>query len=150
MFHLFKKKTYEGEVVTLKMKAHYSKEETYYHVESVIFDIYTSIDNKKIGSIDLRLTMNDMMFYYGHVGYHILEKYRGHGYAYEACLVLMDIARNEYHLNELIFTSNPDNFASIRTIEKLNPVFKGCFKVPYGHPLRDIGEYEKNVYSVLL
>ena len=84
MFHLFKKKTYEGEVVTLKMKAHYSKEETYDHVESVIFDIYTSIDNKKIGSIDLRLTMNDMMFYYGHVGYHILEKYRGHGYAYEA------------------------------------------------------------------
>lgn len=137
---------YEGEVVSLKLKAHYSKEETYDHVESVVYDIYLNENHAKIGSIDLRLTMNDMMFYYGSVGYHILEKYRGHSYAYEACLLIMDIAKTEYLQKELIFTCNPDNYASKRTIEKLMPVYKGCYRVPYGHPLRDIGEYEKEVY----
>lgn len=142
-------KIYYNDFVYLKEKIKLKEEETFDHVASVIYDIY-NLDDKKVGSIDLRLTMNEMMFYYGHIGYHIIEKYRGHHYAYHACTILKKIAKDEYDLDELIITCNPDNIASLKTIEKLGAILLGKYEVPLDHDLRKIHEYEKMIYKVLL
>ena len=144
-----KTKVYYNDQVYLKEKMRLEESDTFDHVASVLYDIYNH-DQKKVGNIDLRLTMNEDMFYYGHIGYHILEKYRGHHLAYEACLVLKEIAKKEFGLNELIITCNPDNYASLKTILKLNPEFLGCFDVPLDHDLRKIHEDKKMIYRIKL
>ena len=60
-------------------------------VASVSYDII--FDAIKVGYIDLRRTMNAYMYYYGHVGYHVYEPYRGQRFALKACLKLAKIAK---------------------------------------------------------
>ena len=149
--NLLARKYYGGENVSLKYKDFYSCDETYDHVSSVWYDIYSNNPRLKVGSIDLRLTMNDHMFYYGHIGYHILEKYRGHHYAYEACKLLFKIAKEEFLMKELIITCNPDNIASRKTLERLGCVLEEIVDVPVFHELNyHEHELQKCIYRIKL
>jgi tagatose 1,6-diphosphate aldolase len=53
----------------------------------------------------------------GHIGYEILEPFRGRGFALQACQAIAPFVRSVYET--VIITADPDNFASLRTIEKL-------------------------------
>ncbi len=100
-----------------------------------------------IGSIDLRLLTDSYQYYYGHVGYNIFREYRGHHYALDACKILVDIAGKEYHMNELIFTCNPDNKASYHTLVNLGCQLIEKVKVPISHELYWRGEREKCIFK---
>ena len=100
----------------------------------------------KVGSIDLRLTVEGDMYYYGHIGYNIIRTFRGHNYAYYACLVLFKIARDEFGMDELIITCSPDNIASYRTLTKLNGELIELVEVPKNHHLFAIGESKKYIF----
>lgn len=141
---------YEGPVVDLRLSYFLSEKEASDGVACVYFDICLHNRYKVVGSIDLRLTMNEMMYFYGHVGYSILKKYQGNHYAYEACKVLMRIAKEEYKLKELIITCNPDNTASYKTIEKLNATLIEIAKVPSDHELYQKGDRYKCIFKVNL
>ena len=86
------------------------------------------------------------MYYYGHIGYNIIRSFRGHNYAYHACLVLFEIARNEFGMSELIITCSPDNIASYKTLRKLNGELIELVKVPVHHRLYAIGETSKYIF----
>src|SRR5262249_17451710 len=63
-----------------------------------------------------------------HIGYEVLEPFRGNGFAYQACMAIAPLVRLLYP--EVIITCDPDNFGSMRTIEKLGATFLD--EVPVG------------------
>ena len=102
--------------------------------------------NEKIGECDLRVGMNDELYYAGNIGYRIYEPYRGHGYAYEAAKMLMRIAREIHGFDEIILTCSPDNIASRKTLEKLGGVLVETVNVPSWHWLYKRGETVKQIW----
>ena len=103
-------------------------------VETVYYNIVLE-DGTIVGKIDLRLGMNDYLYYLGQVGYFIMKSYRGHNYAYYACLIIFEIAKNIFLLDNLIITCSPDNIASRKTLTKLNGTLIETVEVPYNHEL---------------
>ena len=123
-----------------------SKESAQDGVATVYYDIISNQDNEKVGSIDLRLSIEGDMYYYGNIGYSIQRLKRGHNYAYYACKVLFDIARDEFGMKELIITCSPDNIASYKTLKKLNGELIELAKVPPKHMLYTLGETSKYIF----
>lgn len=147
MFGLFKsKKIYEGEIVDLKERYRVDKQTAYDGVPTIYYDILRHSDKEKVGTIDLRLTIQGDMYYYGHIGYNILRSYRGNHYAYEACKMLFVIAKDEFNMSELIITCSPENIASYKTLKKLNGELLELVKVPKNHDLYLKGETSKYIF----
>ena len=140
------KKIYKGDVVDLREKYRVSEKQAYDHVPVVYYDILLHDTNLKVGSIDLRLTVEGDMYYYGHIGYNIIRSFRSHNYAYYACLVLFKIAREEFGMDELIITCSPDNIPSYKTLVKLGGELIELVEVPKNHQLYTIGETQKYIF----
>ncbi len=140
------RKIHEGDVVDVRERYRVSEKTAFDGVPTVYYDILRHEDKEKVGTIDLRLTAEGDMYYYGHIGYNVSRSYRGHHYAYHACLLLFDIARREFGMEELIITCSPENIASYRTLRKLNGELIELVKVPPGHPLYTIGEKTKYIF----
>ena len=147
MFNFFKsKKIYEGHIVDLKERYRVSERTAYDGVPTVYYDILRHDDKEKVGTIDLRLTVDGEMYYYGNIGYNVSRLYRGHHYAYYACLQLFEIARKEFGMNEIIITCSPENIASYKTLKKLNGELIELVKVPKNHMLYTLGEKSKYIF----
>ena len=151
MLGLFqKKKKLEGPVVDLLEEYHTSPSRANDYIGSVYFLIVLHGTNTRVGKIDLRIGANEELYYAGNIGYRIDLDRRGHGYAYEACKVLMPAARDLYSMQEMIITCSPDNIPSRKTLEKLNGTFLGTKPVPEDHWLYQRGETVKNIYLYTL
>jgi tagatose 1,6-diphosphate aldolase len=99
-----------------------------------------------VGHINLRVGTNEhVRTCAGHVGYEVLKQFRGHGYALQACRALAPFARSVSP--SLIITSDPDNTASIRTIEKLGAQFMDEVPVPPNDPHYERGSRIKRRYQ---
>jgi predicted acetyltransferase len=95
----------------------------YYH-----FRILTA-DGTDVGRINLRVGETEhVRIIVGHVGYEIAEAHRGRGYALQACRAMAPFVRTIYP--EVIITSDPENMASVRTIERLGAEFIEEVPVP--------------------
>lgn len=109
-------------------------------VPSIIYDVVLGDD--VIGKLSLRLGDNENIYFGGHLGYTIYEAYRGHGYAYQACELLREVASDE-GFSHLIITCNPDNMPSIRTCEKLGAELIEEVDVPEHNDMYHRGEHKK-------
>jgi len=79
------------------------------------YDIYEIIEEDTcIGHIVYRYGRDEQLKYSGHVGYHVDEEYRGHGYGFKALDDLLSMIEKK----EIIITCDLDNIASQKTIEK--------------------------------
>ena len=157
-----KKHLYKGEIVDLVERARVSEKTSFDGVPTVFYDIYVSGSNLgsnlgsnqgsnlKVGKCDLRLKNDGFMYYYGNVGYNIKETYRGHHYAYYACKILFKIAKEEFGLNELIITCNPDNDASYKTLKRLGGKLVEIAQIPYDHELYEKGDRFKCIFRFKL
>lgn len=143
---LFKKDIYKGETVDLIENYRVDKDTSYDGVPTVFYDIYDKQGNR-VGKIDLRFDIEGDMYYYGHVGYNISKEYRGHNYAYYACKVLFNIAREEFKLNELYITCSPENIPSYKTLVKLGGEMIEHVQVPKEHTLYKFGETSKYIFK---
>ncbi len=119
-------------------------------VKDVHFSMLKNKSFVKVGECDLRLGMNDEIYYAGQVGYRVYFPFRGHGYAYEACKILFEIAKNEYDMKDLIITCSPDNIPSNKTLEKLHGILVEKIDVPETHWLYVRGETVKYIYRFIL
>lgn len=146
IFSKLKSRVHKGEVVDLVESYRVSEKSSFDGVPTVYYDIFLHENKRKIGRIELRLTVDGDNYYYGNVGYNILRNYRGNGYAYEACKILFDIARDEFKLEELIITCSPENIASYKTLTKLNGELIDLVKVPSNHMLYLVGEKTKYIF----
>jgi|SRR5579872_679047 len=68
----------------------------------------------------------------GHIGYEIRQEFRGHRYAFEACRAIAPFVWSVY--KAVTITCDPDNLASIRTIERLGARFIDEVAVPTRDP----------------
>ncbi|MBE6147688.1 MAG: GNAT family N-acetyltransferase [Firmicutes bacterium] len=69
---------------------------------------------EKIGKI--RVTLGEIDPYYANIGYVIQEQFRGHHYTLQSLNMLRE-RMIEKGLTKPLITANPDNIASIKTIE---------------------------------
>ena len=102
----------------------------------ILFFRICLLDHTWIGNCDLRLGDSDITEILGHVGYSIDEKYRGHHYAERACRLMCDYARRA-NMTQLDITCDIDNYASIRTCERLGAEKIDTITVPEGFKTYD-------------
>ncbi len=119
-------------------------------VLSMIYSICPHGKTDRIGECDLRVGMNEELFYAGNIGYRIYEPFRGRGYAYDACLMLLQIAKKEFRMKEVLITCSPENTPSRKTIEKAGFQYIDTVNVPADHYLYRRGEKVKNRYMLNL
>ncbi|MGO8698819.1 MAG: GNAT family N-acetyltransferase [Limisphaerales bacterium] len=81
----------------------------------------------------------------GHIGFEVLKEFRGHSYALEACRAVAPFVRSIYRV--VTITANPDNHASIRTIERLGATFSDEVPVPPHDPGFQRGARRKKRYK---
>lgn len=102
------------------------------------------------GTLSLRLgDDDDLVQYYGHIGYGVFPPARGQHYAERACRLVLPLAKRN-GLNTLWITCNPDNLASRRTCERLGATFVDTVAVPARHALFERGEHAKCRYRLSL
>ena len=100
------------------------------------------------GSLTLRVgDTEEIVGFFGHIGYGVEPAYRGRRYAARACMLVLPLARL-HGLNPLWITCNPDNVASVRTCELLGATLAGVVDVPPGLPLYERGEQLKCRYRL--
>jgi ribosomal-protein-alanine N-acetyltransferase len=64
------------------------------------------------------------------IGYALLERFWGQGYAYEAAQAVMDYGRTVLGLPRIVAVIAPDNRASARVLEKLGLRFEKAIDLP--------------------
>lgn len=97
--------------------------------ECYVFIVASLFRQEKAGELAIRLGDSRQLFYLGHVGYHIDEPYRGHGYAAQACELAVPLIRS-LGLRSLVITTDIMNIPSIRTCEKLGCSYECTVEVP--------------------
>ena len=97
--------------------------------DGYVFYIYKHHGLHKMGYVSLRLGESPSLYYLGHIGYRIDEPYRGNGFAAQACRLLTPVMRRE-NLLSVVITTDPDNWASRRTCEKIGCVLESVVPVP--------------------
>lgn len=115
-------------------------------VPSYHFDILSPYGDQ-MGSIDLRVGHVENTYYGGNIGYEILPKYRGHGYAAKACRLLFRLAEQHY-MEYLHITCNPSNHASRRTCEKAGLTLIGIVTLPEDNEMYLRGDRKKCIYRI--
>ncbi len=97
--------------------------------DSFTFDILMPNSDIVMGEIALRVGDNESIYYVGHVGYHIDPPYRGNRLAWHACKLCMPVLQC-LGQERIVITTDEDNYASIRTCERLGCKLEGVVDVP--------------------
>ena len=106
--------------------------------------------DRAVGRISLRIGNTDTIeLYAGHVGYEVLPAFRGNRLAERSVRLVLPIARR-HDLGELWITTNPDNWASRRTCERLGAQFVEVVDVPRDSAVFERGGERKCRYRLAL
>ncbi len=107
--------------------------------------LISAAEGPEVGHINFRVGDTEhVRLCAGHIGFEIREPFRGHGYALQACRAIAPFVRSIY--DAVIITCNPDNLASIRTIERLGASFIDEVAVPPHDPGYQRGSRRKRRY----
>ena len=106
-------------------------------------------ETEKIGEITIRIGNNKKIYYGGHIGYGIYEKFRGRHYAAKACNILKQVAL-AHGLDRIAITCNPDNIASRKTCEFLGAKLTEIVDLPVDNDMYIDGERQKCIYEIQL
>ena len=138
---MIKKQLYESESIDLRIREVIPVSFFNRSPKSIVYSIYRHGEYECIGECDLRLGMDEELYYAGNIGYRIY---------YHACKLLLQIAKEEYHFRKVIITCSPDNIASDKTIQSLHAELLQTVNVPKHHWLYRRGEKVKNIYLLTL
>ncbi|MCF7844961.1 MAG: GNAT family N-acetyltransferase [Kiritimatiellales bacterium] len=116
------------------------------YVPSYAFDMIHSESGEKMGDINVRIGYNENIQFGGHIGYNVLQKFRGHHYATRSCKLVFPFIKN-HGLTEIIITCNPDNTASRKTCEAAGGTLVKIVDLPeYNEQYQD-GDRQKCIYK---
>jgi len=120
-------------------------DESRHFVPSYHFRIINA-EGSDVGHINFRVGDTEhVLVCAGHIGFEVLKEFRGRGYALEACRALAPFVRSLYQA--VTITANPDNHASIRTIERLGAIFFDEVTVPPHDPGFQRGSQRKKRFK---
>lgn len=90
-------------------------------------------DGTDVGHVNFRVGDTEhIRVFAGHIGFGIAEPFRGNGYARQACMAVAPFVRFLY--DAVTITCDPDNIASIRTIEQLGASYLDTVDIPPHDP----------------
>lgn len=102
--------------------------------------------NQDVGHINFRVGETEhVLRAAGHIGFEIDPAHRGQGFAARACLALAPFVCRISQ--SVIITADPDNVASIRTLERIGAVYLDEVDVPEVDPHRERGSPRKRRYQ---
>ena len=95
----------------------------------VVTDTFFAVDENEriVGIIDLRHTLNDFLKDFGNSGYNVRPSERRKGYATNMLKSLLDVARDS-GMDELHLSVEKTNIPSIKTITKNGGVYERSFE----------------------
>jgi predicted acetyltransferase len=126
----------------------YPGDPTVGYVPAYRFKMVLVGQDKRIGSIELRVGNTEhVVMYGGHIGYGVDPEYKGHRYAARGCRLLLPLARS-HGLKTLWITCNPDNIASRRTCEILGAELVEIVDLPEDTDMYQEGERQKCRYRL--
>ena len=103
-------------------------------------------DSVEVGHLNFRIGDTDhVRLAAGHIGFEVVDKHRGHRYAFKACLAVAPWVSEIS--GKVLITVDPDNLASIRTIERLGAIFLDEVDVPQSDPHYARGSVRKRHYQ---
>ena len=131
LYHLFRKAEYtDGVIDLIPLRAAPPSRELGFGRER-IWRITEHRKSREIGQISYRDGESPGVYYFGHIGYHIEEAWRGRHYAARACrLIREEILRSGK--SSVIITCDPDNRASRKTCERLGCLWESEVDVDPG------------------
>lgn len=93
----------------------------------VTADVFLAIreeDNKLIGMINIRHTLNEYLYNYGgHIGYSVKKSERGKGYAREMLRIALNKC-SKLGINKVLLTCDADNIASVKVIKSCGGILE--------------------------
>jgi tagatose 1,6-diphosphate aldolase len=105
-----------------------------WHVPAYLFRMVHRESREPIGRVSLRIgTTDNCARYAGQIGYAVDEPHRGQHYAERGVRLVLPLARR-HGLTELWITSNPDNAASRRTLDRLGAAYVETVETPADYP----------------
>lgn len=90
------------------------------------FFAITSNDQKIIGIIDFRNSLNDFLKDFGHIGYSVRPSERRKGYATEMLRLVLNIAKSK-GFDMVQISCGKDNIPSVKTITKNGGIYQRTF-----------------------
>lgn len=88
------------------------------------------VGNEIVGRLSIRWELNDFLTKVGgHIGYAVIPKQQGKGYATEMLKQALAICRKK-GLDKVLLTCDDDNLASIRTIERAHGKLENIYEGP--------------------
>ena len=97
--------------------------------DGYLFSIYRAKTRDYVGYVCLRLGESPALYYLGHIGYRIEEKYRGNGWAGRACRLMRPLIER-LGMESVVITTNVENIASRKTCERLGCILERIADVP--------------------
>ena len=150
LLNLFRRKPMFGDgVIDLVLSPRDETDEECGITGGYTFYIYPAGTRDYAGYISLRLGESPALYYLGHIGYRVEEKYRGDHFALRACRLLYPLAAR-LSMESLVITNDPDNLASRRTCEELGCVLERVADVPPAYRYYCSGSKRKCRYIWLL
>jgi predicted acetyltransferase len=120
--------------LALALYATQNAADSLWSVPAYIFHIRHVPTGATAGRVTFRVTDTDWIVNYtGHIGYRVDEAFRGQRYAEQSCRLLLPFIR--MHRPQIWITCAPDNFGSMRTIERLGASFVEVVDVPADYPI---------------
>ena len=81
---------------------------------------WVMLDDKIIGLANIKHYLNDFLRKKGgHLGLSLAKEYRGKGIGLEITKLLIEKARNQFGIEDILLTNEPNNIASRKLCEKL-------------------------------
>ena len=115
------------------------------YVPAYCFEIAPHGELQTVGRIDLRLGYTEKTYYGGNIGYGLQQAWRGHGYAAEACRMLLPLIRR-HGMKRVVITCRPDNLPSCGTCENLGAMYVRRLVLPEHTELYQKGDREIVIY----
>lgn len=131
--------------LTLIVSEYYPGDPTIRYVPAYYFQMTHSVTGENMGHIHLRVGDNVQIYYCGHIGYGVHERFRGHRLAGRACRLIFPLAR-AHGIHPLWITCNPENTPSRRTCERLGGKLVEIISLPEESELFLIGDRQKCRY----
>jgi predicted acetyltransferase len=89
------------------------------YVPEYKFEMSHAIKKAVMGTIDLRVSLTEKLKEFGgHIGYEVIEHYRGHQYAARSCKLLFPLIR-KLGIQPIVITCYSENTPSVKTIESI-------------------------------